>query len=212
MRFATFLTLAALLPLAACDYHDHDDDRDDDPFVRVVDFELDTDGYDLSSNTRTASYDIDDIQSGDDRDDVGDALRLAGDGALVLLYADNELILDVETTGQTYTPLPVTVGFETDPADGRQVVEYTITYTYAFDNEDLYFDVLSSARSDSFVGGDERPGVLFESLLPREIEMRLVTLEADVVFNKQAEVQAKTGNALDFRNYEQVKAVFGLPD
>ena len=205
MRFATLAFLAALLPtLAACDtYYD-----DDDAFVRVVDFELDTDGYELSDDTRTASFDIDDIEGGSDQDQVADALRLAGDGALVLLYADNELILDVETTGQTYTALPVTVGYEVELDNGLPVVEYTVTYTYAFDNQDLYVDVLSSARSDSFPGGDQNAGVLFDDLLPREIEMRLVTLEADVFAAKSSQQKAP----IDLRNYEQVKAVFGLPD
>ena len=212
MRTATLFLLAAILPLAsACDnYVDHHDD--DDAYLRVIDFELDTDGYDLSADTRTASFDTDDIQSNDDQDDVEDALRLAGDGALVLLYADNELILDVQTTGQTYTPLPVTVGYEVELDNGPPVVEYTVTYTYAFDNQDLYVDVISSARSDSFPGGGQNAGILFDDLLPREIEMRLVTLEADVVYSKQAELNAHGKTALDFRNYEQVKAVFGLPD
>ncbi|OZC02016.1 hypothetical protein [Rubricoccus marinus] len=210
MRTATLFLLAALLPLAsACDTY-YEDDRDDrDALVRVVDFELDTDGFELSSDTRTASFDTDDIQGTSDRDEVEDALRFAGDGALVLLYADNELILDVSTTGQTYTPLPVTVGYEVELDSGLPVVEYTITYTYAFDNEDLYVDVLSSARSDSFPGADQDPGVLFADLLPNEIEMRLVTLEADVYARKSAEL-GKTG--IDLRNYEQVKAVFNLPD
>ncbi len=208
MRTATLLALAALLPLAACDTHDDRFDDDRDALVRVVDFELDTDGFELSDDTRTASFDTDDIQGNGDRDEVEDALRLAGDGALVLLYADNELILDVETTGQTYTPLPVTVGYETELDNGLPVVEYTVTYTYAFDNEDLYVDVLSSARSDSFPGADQDAGVLFVGLLPNEIEMRLVTLEADVFARKSSELKT----AIDLRNYEQVKSVFNLPD
>ncbi|MEM6325748.1 MAG: hypothetical protein AAF791_01385 [Bacteroidota bacterium] len=202
MRTATLLALAAILPLAACDtYYDDDDDT----FVRVIDFELDVDGYDVSGDGLTASYDLDDIQSRADQDDVADALRLAGDGALVLLYADNQLILDVETTGQTYTALPVTKGFEAVDEDGLPFVDYTVTFTYAFDNQDLYIDVLSSAELDF--------DVLFGDVLGvgNEIEFRLVTLEADVVFSKQSEV-AKTGRALDFRNYEEVKTVFGLPD
>lgn len=210
MRTATFLLLAALLPLvSACDtYYDDDDDT----YVRVVDFELDTDDFELSGDTRTASFDTDDIQGNGDRDEVEDALRLAGDGALVLLYADNELVLDVQTTGQTYTPLPVTVGYEVELDSGLPVVEYTITYTYAFDNEDLYVDVISSARSDSFPGGGSDAGVLFAQLLPNEIEMRLVTLEADVYASKTAELRAQGKTGLDLRNYEQVKSVFGLPD
>ena len=130
----------------------------------------------------------------------------------MLLYADNELILDVQTTGQTYAPLPVTVGYEVELDSGLPVVEYTVTYTYAFDNQDLYVDVISSARSDSFPGGGQNAGVLFDDLLPNEIEMRLVTLEADVVYSKQAELNAQGKTSLDFRNYDQVKAVFGLPD
>jgi hypothetical protein len=203
MRTATLLALAAILPLAACDtYHDDDDDA----FVRVIDFEMDIDGYEVGGEGLTASFDTDDIQSRDDRDDVEDALRLAGDGALVLLYADNELILDVSTTGQTYTALPVTKGFEAETDEGLPYVDYTVTFTYAFDNQDLYFDVLSSAALDF--------DVLFGDVLgvSNEIEFRLVTLEADVVYSKQAEVSAKSGSSIDFRNYEQVKTVFGLPD
>ena len=200
MRTATLALLAALLPtLAACDSY-YDDD--DDVFVRVVDFELDTDGYDLSGDGLTASFDTDDIQGNADQDEVEDALRLAGDGALVLLYADNELILDVETTGQTYTALPVTKGFEAVDDDGLPFVDYTVTFTYAFDNEDLYFDVISSAALDF--------DTLFDALgVGGEIEFRLVTLEADVFAAKTAGL-GKTG--IDLRNYEQVKSVFGLPD
>lgn len=202
MRTATLLALAAILPLAACDtYYDDDDDA----YVRVIDFEMDVDGYAESGDGLTASFDTDDIQSSADQDDVEDALRLAGDGALVLLYADNQLILDVSTTGQTYTALPVTKGFEAETVDGLPYVDYTVTFTYAFDNQDLYFDVLSSAALDF--------DVLFSDVLGlgNEIEFRLVTLEADVVYAKQSEA-AKTGGSIDFRNYEQVRSVFGLPD
>ena len=208
MRFATLIALVALLPLSACDTHygDHDHDYDDGAFVRVIDFELDVDDYEVSEDGLVASYDTDDIQSNSDQDDVEDALRLAGDGALVLLYADNGFLLNVSTTGQTYTALPVTRGFEALDADDMPFVDYTVTFTYAFDNQDLYFDMISSAALDYEFFLDEILGV------GNEIEFRLVTLEADVVYNKKAEVLAKSGSALDFRNYEQVKTVFGLPD
>ena len=208
MRSATLLALVAMLPLAACDtYDDHFHDDDDDAYVRVIDFEIDGDDYSLSSDTRYASFDTGDIRSSSDRDAVRDALRFAGDGALVLLYADNELFFEFTGDSRPYTALPVTYGYET--LDGSQVVEYTVTYTFAFDNQDLYFDVISSARSDTF--GDTN-GALFDAILPGEIDLRLVTLEADVVTSKQAEVAAKTGGSIDYRNYEEVKAVFGLPD
>ena len=201
MRFVPLLALAALT-LAACDTHNDDDDA----FVRVIDFELDTDGYDVADEGRRASYTTDDIEGNSDRDDVEDALRLAGDGGLVLLYAESRLTADESDTGQTYTPLPVTRGFEGADGDGVPFVDYTVTFTYAFDNQDLYVDILSSAELDYDFLLDETLG------LGNDIAFRLVTLEADVVFNKQAEVLGKTGAEIDFRNYEQVKAVFGLPD
>ena len=196
-RLATLLALAFSFSLAACDVTEVYEVYEDDDEVRVVDFSFDRDDYDLSDDGRVASFESDDVRSSD-REAIEAALATAGDGALVMLYADNALILDVETTGQTYTALPVTKGFEIELGDGTPVVDIVVTYTYAFDNEDLYFDVLSSAALD------------FDGFLPGEIDLRLVTVQADVFNAKKAELTAAGKRPLDVRDYAQVAAAFGL--
>ena len=202
MRSATLLALALALSLTACDITEVYEDNTE---VRVVDFEFDGDDYTLSDDGLVASFESDDVRSGNDRDAIESALRTAGDGALVMLYAENSLILDVEP-GATYTALPVTKGFERviiiDPEDPEQdepVVDITVTYTFAFDNEDLYFDVLSSAALD------------FDGFLPDDIELRLVTIDGTLFNAKQAELQAAGKTGLDIRDYAAVAAAFDLP-
>ena len=193
------------LSLTACDtYEDDDDDGGRAYGVTVVDFTINGDDFTLSEDGQVASYETGDISSEEARDDVRRALAEAGNGALVMLYADNSLIL--ENTDGSYTPLPVTVGQEilvTGGADGQSddVTTLAITYTYAFDNQDLYLDVLSTtpleATGDGFLA--------FEDFLPSVIDLRLVTVPADLYYGK-------AGARIDLRDYEAVKQAFNLPD
>lgn len=193
------------LSLTACDdYRDDDDDGGRAYGVTVVDFGLDGDDFSISDDGQVASFESDDIVSEGSRNDVRRALADAGSGALVMLYADNSLIL--EGTEGSYTALPVTVGQEiivTDGADGDSddVTTLAITYTYSFDDADLYFDVLSTtpleASGDGFLS--------FDDFLPNRIDLRLVTVPADLYYNK-------AGARVDLRDYEAVKRAFNLPD
>lgn len=201
LRLTLLASLALVVSVGACDsYYDDDDDRGD---VVVVDFTIDGDGYEVSDDGLVASYDTDDIESASDRDGIAFALREAGDGALVAAYIDSELVLAVEGTGQTYSALPLTRGYEGLPividedGDGTPeeipYVDFTVTYEYSFDNEDFYFDVTSSAALE------------WADFLPREIDMRVVTIPADVYY-------ARAGARVDLHDYEAVRAAFNLPD
>jgi hypothetical protein len=223
------LLLAALaLSFSACDtYGDGYDDGyydglDDAPTngATVVDFTLDATDYSVSTDQRTATYESDDIDSGTVRAAVEDALATAGDGALVALYIDTELVTDVSGTSRPYSALPLSRGFEelvvgdTD-GDGQfddpvNVVGYTASYEYSFDNGDLYFDVVSSTRASEF-GAD--PTVLFDFITPQQqtggvrqgpstLSFRLVTIEADEF----------TKRPVDLTDYAAVAAAYNLPD
>lgn len=82
------------------------------------------------------------------------------DRGMVLLYARGDLVIIGEDN--TWTALPFTQGIE--PADGGAYVDFTITYTYAFDVDLLYLSVISSA-----VG-------LVDDYIPSGIPFRLVTI------------------------------------
>ena len=197
------LSLVALLALgvSACDTYDDDDDGG--PYgVTVVDFSLDGDDFELSDDGQVASFVSDDIASDRARDDVRLALRNAGSGALVVLYADNSLIL--AGTEGSYTALPVTVGQEilvTGEEGQDDVTTLAITYSYSFDDADLYFDVLSTTPLAA--SGDDV--VSFDDFLPNRIDLRLVTVPADLYYGK-------AGARVDLRDYEAVKQAFNLPD
>ena len=180
----TALALVAALSFTACDtYTEQVSD------VYVADFSLDGDAYALSSDGRVASYESDDINSGSQRDAVRRALRSAGDGAVVMAYIDSELVLDVTGTGQTYSALPITRGFE-GGIDDVPFVDFIVTYEYSFDNEDFYFDFVSTAAID------------FSTFVPNSIDLRVVAIPA-TVFNKRS---------VDMTDYNAVKAAFNLPD
>ena len=175
LRLTLLASLVLVVTTGACDSNDDYDYYRGD--VVVVDFTIDGDGYEVSDDGFVASYDTDDVELASDRDGLRDALREAGDGALVVAYIDSEVVLDVNGTGQTYSALPLTRGYEGQPilvdedGDGVQeeipYVDYTVTYEYSFDNQDFYFDVTSSAQ------------LAWEQTLPREIDMRQMT-DADV--------------------------------
>ena len=201
------LALGLSLVFAACDTYETRRD------VSVVDFRLDALDYDVSADNKTASYQTDNVDSGEARDEIEFALRSAGDGALVMLYIESELVQNFEGTGQTYSALPLSRSFEEvvlqDGNTTIPVVGYTVSYEYSFDNDDLYFDVVSSAPATDF---DADPRVLFDSVVPQRIEdgpdqleFRLVTIPSDRYYGQGAA-------RIDLRDYEAVKRAYNLPD
>ncbi len=201
------LALALPLVFAACDTYESRRD------VSVVDFQLDALDYDVSADSKTASFQSDNVDSGTARDEIEFALRSAGDGALVLLYINSELVQDFEGTGQTYSALPLSRSFEEvvleESDTSIPVVGYTVSYEYSFDNDDLYFDVVSSAPATDF---DTDPRVLFDSVVPQrvergadELDFRLVTIPSDRYFSQGAA-------RIDLRDYQAVKRAYNLPD
>ncbi|HEX8386128.1 MAG TPA: hypothetical protein VF576_08090 [Rubricoccaceae bacterium] len=212
------LLLAALaVSFSACDsYNNGYDDGyydgiDDAPTggATVVDFTLDRDDYEISDDTQVASFESDRIGEASDLADLRSALASAGEngGALVAAY----VVTDVRDDGRTYSALPLTraedafVAFDVDndgtveAGEGVAYVDYTLAYEYSFDDQDFYFDVVSSARGDTFPGGEE---AFFDAVISDDIEVRVVTVPADE-FNR---------SAVDMTDYAAVAAAYNLPD
>ena len=221
----SLLLLLALVALPACDSNTYDNGYDDgygagqtSNGATFVDFTLDATAYTLL-NDRTATYQSDDIDSGATRAAVERALATAGDGALVMLYIDNQLVNESEPGTQTaYTALPLSRGFDQlvltpdgdNPPLEINVVGFTASYEFSFDNQDLFFDVVSSAPASDF-GANER--TLFNFIAPQrrvdnvpqgltQLRFRLVTLPA----------RAGQRSAVDLTDYAAVKKAYNLPD
>jgi hypothetical protein len=107
---------------------------------------------------------------------------------MVLLYARGDLVV-VGGSG-TWTALPYTQGIEAQMPDGTYYVDYTITYTYAFGIDRLYIDVISSAAG------------LVEDFIPNNIPFRLVTIAPGTAMIP----------GIDYSNYDEVAAAYGLAD
>lgn len=214
---STFSALAAACLVLAASGCDTTDDTSLNVFV--ADFNFDNRDYTVSADTRVATFDARDARVS--RGSLDDALRTAGDGALVMLYIDVEQVQDVDGAegNTTWAALPLSRSYEelvlSTDADGATievpVVGYTSSYEYSFDNEDLYFDVVSSAPATDF--GDD-PRALFDFLVPQRadgtsstVNLRLVTIPNELYF-----ANARAGARVDLRDYEAVKAAYGLPD
>ncbi|MEM0961442.1 MAG: hypothetical protein AAGK21_02725 [Bacteroidota bacterium] len=212
--FSTLLVACSVLALGACDTTD-----DTALDVAVVDFSFDSDDGVAGDDLRTETFDAVDARVS--RGDLDFALEQAGDGALVMLYIDVELVASVEGAegGTTWAALPLTRGFEeivlADDGNGGSVevpvVGYTVSYEYSFDNQDLYFDVVSSAPYTDFstVADD-----LFDFVRPQrvqggsgDLDFRLVVIPDELFF-----VNGQAGARVDLRDYEAVKAAYNLPD
>jgi hypothetical protein len=186
------LALAALLPLAACDFSDDDDGPIvGDSDIVYVDFSFDGDEYRVSEDGLIASFESDEIDDADEREAVQDALAGANDGALVLLYVDGELVFGAGGAG-TWTALPITQAFENPD---EPFVDYTVTYSYSYDDADLYFDAFTSA---------EDPPLDWSTAFPSRIFFRLVTAPAYAF--------ARAGAHVDTRDYEAVRRALALPE
>ena len=214
---STLAALAAasvLLAASGCDTTD-----DTALSVFVADFNFDNRDYAVSADSRVATFDARDARV--TRGSLTDALRTAGDGALVMLYINVEQVQDVDGAegNVTWSALPLTRAYEelvlASDAEGGTVevpvVGYTSSYEYSFDNGDLYFDVVSSAPATDF---DSDPRALFDFLVPQRadgasstVDLRLVTIPDELFF-----VDGRASARVDLRDYDAVKAAYGLPD
>lgn len=128
------------------------------------------------------------------------------DRGVVLLYARGDLVM-IGGAG-TWMPLPYTQGIE--PPSGEPYVDITITYTYAFEVNRLYLDVVSSAFDmvydyvpNSNPNGSSGP---YCNQNPNQapnqycIPFRLVTIPPGTAGM----------DSVDFTNYAEVAAAYGL--
>lgn len=218
---SALVAVLAIVGLGACDTTDYYGEDDTSLQVFVVDFSFDPFGYDsprADEDLVTASFDARDAAVS--RGDLDDALETVGDGALVMLYIDLELVsaFDGAEGNTTWSALPLSRSFEelVLAADGEggtieiPVVGYTASYEYSFDNQDLYFDVVSSAPYTDF---SDDPRVLFDFIVPQrvdgtgDIDLRLVVIPDELYYTN-----ARAGARVDLRDYEAVKAAYDLPD
>lgn len=228
MRLSLLLLVAALA-LPACDTQ-YDSGYDDGFFdgqtngqnnvptngAVYVDFTLDARNYAVSGDQKTATYETDNIDSGDVRGRVERALARAGDGALVALYIQNDLVNNFGSGDSTpYTALPLSRGFEeivlADSTVSIPVVGYTASYEYSFDNEDLYFDVVSSTSATNF--GDN-PRNLFDFIVPQRRDANGTPAGPAQLRFRLVTVPATPGGrpVVDLSDYAAVKAAYNLPD
>ncbi len=171
---ATILTGILLLSVGCDNYRDDVVVIGNDIIVR----NFSIDGGDLvqSSDGTIGSYnrEVPELNS-----DVADA------GA-VLLYGDGELL--VVGGGGTWTALPVTVGVD---EDGDEFIDYSLTYSFSYDIQDLYIDLIASSPLD--FSTHERT------------DFRLVMIPGNLfVGNARA--------ALDYTDYEAVQQAYDLPE
>ena len=148
--------------------------------IIIRNFSIDGGDLDVSADGTIGSYhrEVPELNS-----DVVDA------GA-VLLYADGELIVgcDAGDCAPTWTPLPVTVGVD---EDGDEYIDYSITYSYAYNIQDLYIDLIGSSPLD------------FGSLARTDFHLLLIPGNLYV------------GNAragIDYTDYEAVQRAYDLPE
>ena len=218
-----FFSLAALaLVLGACDsYNDGYYEDDTSLQVFVVDFRLDADDYEVNeADQKTATFYSRDATV--TRGDLDDALGTVGDGDLVMLYIDTELVSAVEgAENGTWSALPLTRGFDEvvfGDTDGDGVSDGDIfitgllaSYEYSFDNGNLYFDVVSSLPYADYT--PDNPRDFFDTIVPARfdrapstIDLRLVVIPDELFYTSGVAAR------VDMRDYEAVKRAYNLPD
>ncbi|MDX1419404.1 MAG: hypothetical protein R3181_05505 [Rubricoccaceae bacterium] len=168
--------LLAVIALGGCDFSDNDDVVVIGNDIIVRTFTVDGDEFDVSSDGILGSYqrEVDALTE-----------EVADDGA-VLLYAGDEILFG--SPQGTWTALPTTIGYD---EDGDGFVDITLAFTFSYDLQDLYIDVVASSPID------------FEATLP-ETDFRLVLIPGDLF----------VGNArtVDYSSYEAVRRAFALPE
>ncbi|HLA63559.1 MAG TPA: hypothetical protein VK610_03980 [Rhodothermales bacterium] len=203
MRTSRFLPLLLLAPLAftGCDtvYDDIDDGDTYGNVINVVTFNFNVGDIELSADGYTATFNSDDVRDSGARTNIADALTTheVEDG-VVLLYAEDDLILGSNGGDDRWSALPYTEGFGLTNPDG-DYVELTVTYTYSYDIADLYFDVSSSVNNldfEQFLSG--RTG-------GNNVQMRLVTIPGEIY-------TARGLSRADLRSYADVQRAFSLAE
>jgi hypothetical protein len=176
---AAALGLAAVLAFAGCDFSDDDDDpifTGNDVIVET--FHVDGEDFDVSADDVIGSY----------QRDVDDLTEDVADGGAVLLYAGDEILFG--SPQGTWTALPTTIGYD---EDGDGLVDITLAFTFSYDIQDLYIDVIASSPID------------FEDTFVEGIDFRLVLIPGEFFAGN-----ARTG--VDFSDYEAVRRAFALPE
>jgi len=176
--FAATVLTGILVFSAGCDNYQDIIVVGNDIIVR--NFSIDGGDLDVSDDGTIGSYhrEVPELNS-----DVVDA------GA-VLLYADGELIVACANgnCAPTWTPLPVTVGVD---EDGDEYIDYSITYTYAYNIQDLYIDLIGSSPLD------------FGSLATTDF--RLVLIPGNLYVGN-----ARAG--IDYGDYEAVQRAYSIAE
>jgi len=214
--------LALTLVFGACDTHDDYDYYEEDTSLQVfvADFQFDADDYEVNeADQKTVTFYSRDALVTDG--DLDDALETVGDGDMVMLYIDTELVSAVEgAENGTWSALPLVRGFDEivfGDTDGDGVSDGDIyitgllaSYEYSFDNGNLYFDVVSSLPYTDYT---DDPYAFFDTILPArfgeapdDIRLRLVVIPDELFYTNALAPR------LDLRDYEAVKAAYGLPD
>ena len=181
LRLRSLRPLLAALGLAVvlggCDYGDNDDIVVIGNDVIVRTFTVTGRQYEVGSDGAVGSY---------QRDVPELTAEVAEDGA-VLLYAGDEILFG--TPQGSWTALPTTIGYD---EDGDGLVDITLAFTFSYDLEDLYIDVIASSPID------------FEATLP-ETDFRLVLIPGDLYVG-----HARTD--VDYSSYESVRQAYALPE
>ncbi|HLT48505.1 MAG TPA: hypothetical protein VK002_14820 [Rubricoccaceae bacterium] len=168
------LLLPLLLPVVSgCDQHEDIVVIGNDIIVRT--FSVSGDDLTISNDNLVGSY----------HREVPEMTADVVDDGAVLLYADGSLLLS--GGGGTWTALPFSIGVD---EDGDLFVDYTVSFTYSYDLQDLYIDVVASDTIYPFED------------LPRT-EYKLVLIPGDLFVSS-----AKSG--LDYSDYEAVRQAYGL--
>jgi hypothetical protein len=172
------LAVLGLLPFATgCDVHQPNDVVVIGNDIIVRNFSISGNDLDISGDQLIGSY---------NREETALTSDVVDDGA-VLLYADGSLLLSGGSG--TWTALPFTVGVDENE---DLFIDYTVSYTYSYDLQDLYIDVVAS---DTIFP--------FEDMARTEFKLVLIPGNLFVGTNK-------TG--IDYTDYEAVKQAYNLPD
>ena len=173
--FAATVLAGILVLSAGCDNYQDIVVIGNDIIVR--NFSFDGSDLDVSDDGTISTYhrEVSELNS-----DVAD------DGA-VLLYADGALFFGSGGAG-TWTALPATVGVD---EDGDEFIDYSISYSFSYDIQDLYIDLIGSSPLDF---GD----------LPNT-DFRLVLIPGNLFVGN-----AKAG--IDYTNYADVMRAYGVDE
>ena len=142
---------------------------------------------------RNFSVDGDDLEISDDgtigtyHREVSELNSDVADDGAVLLYADGELLFGSGGAG-SWAALPVTVGVD---EDGDEYIDYSLTYSFSYDIQDVYIDLIGSSPLDF-------------GTLPRT-DFRLVLIPGNLYVG-----YARAG--VDFTDYESVQDALDLPE